>query len=91
MRSPTAGPEHTNAEEAESITKNDLQKVPRESKVLYDWACSASQPLASATLGLNVTSVKMAKVDTQHSQPSPTHCSVKTTGRDLDHIENGLS
>ncbi|KAL6055211.1 hypothetical protein STEG23_034117 [Scotinomys teguina] len=27
MDSPTAGPEHTNAEEAEFITKNDLQKV----------------------------------------------------------------
>ncbi|KAL6093181.1 hypothetical protein STEG23_008035 [Scotinomys teguina] len=27
MGSPTARPEHTNAEEAESITKNDLQKV----------------------------------------------------------------
>ncbi|KAL6089413.1 hypothetical protein STEG23_038285, partial [Scotinomys teguina] len=27
MGSPTARPEHTNAEEAEFITKNDLQKV----------------------------------------------------------------
>ncbi|XP_008844049.1 cyclic nucleotide-gated cation channel alpha-3 [Nannospalax galili] len=33
----------------------------------------------------------MAKVNTQYSQPSLAHPSVKTMDRDLDHIENGLS
>ncbi|XP_073906401.1 cyclic nucleotide-gated channel alpha-3 isoform X5 [Castor canadensis] len=32
----------------------------------------------------------MAKVNTQYSQPSQNHLTVKTMDRDLDHIENGL-
>lgn len=40
--------------------------------------------ILAATLGLSATSVKMAKVNTQCSQPSPTRCSVKTTDRDLE-------
>lgn len=46
--------------------------------------------ILAATLGLRAASVKMAKVNTQCSQPSPTHCSVKTTDRDLDHVETSL-
>ncbi|XP_045375588.1 cyclic nucleotide-gated channel alpha-3 isoform X1 [Camelus bactrianus] len=33
----------------------------------------------------------MAKISTQYSQPSGTHLAVRTTDRDLNHIENGLS
>ncbi|XP_008592663.1 PREDICTED: cyclic nucleotide-gated cation channel alpha-3 isoform X2 [Galeopterus variegatus] len=32
----------------------------------------------------------MAKISTQHSHPTLTHLAVKTTDRDLDHIENGF-
>jgi hypothetical protein len=46
--------------------------------------------LLAVTLGLSVTSKKMAKVNTQYSQPSQNHLTVKTMDRDLDHIENGL-
>uniref|UniRef100_A0A8D1D7G4 Cyclic nucleotide-binding domain-containing protein n=1 Tax=Sus scrofa TaxID=9823 RepID=A0A8D1D7G4_PIG len=33
----------------------------------------------------------MAKISTQYSHPTRTHLAVRTTDRDLDHIENGLS
>ncbi|GAB1284889.1 Cyclic nucleotide-gated cation channel alpha-3 [Apodemus speciosus] len=45
----------------------------------------------SAAVGLNVTNVKMAKVNTQCSQPSPAQLSIKDADRDLGHVENGLS
>lgn len=46
--------------------------------------------ILATTLGLCATSVKMAKVNTQCSLPSPTRCSVKTTDRDLE-SQNSLS
>lgn len=47
--------------------------------------------IAATTLGLKVTSVQMAKVNTQCSQPSPRQLSVKDAAdRDLDQVENGL-
>lgn len=52
--------------------------------------CLLCVHIPAATLGLRATSVKMAKVNTQCSQPSPTRCSVKTTDRDLDHVETSL-
>lgn len=57
--------------------------------------CSCSDGLlcihiSAATLGLNVTKGKMAKVNTQCSQPALPHLSVNTMDRDLHHTENSL-